>query len=320
MYCKHCGREIDDNSSFCKFCGKPQNSITEPITETESILESETSIDTESVVEKESVTSICEYVEEESEIATIDDESKEKDNQESSSFSFSDYLLRKMGIICVIICLIIILFGILTAIKQLSLEYVGNSLYFWNAIGVLIGIAAFYLLRHVKRKKRTFKFKEHFESIAFTVVVICIIIVSIVGRIIISRKETKAPVENTIDMKALKLSQDNHKLKEIVQKTNLVLPDIVDEYTTWTNIRIEGNVVICTYKMDDATFDIYGIDVVEYKKEIEENMASLQDKQFLKLCADTNKEIKFRIVSQWDASKSFEILFGKLEVGDLANR
>jgi len=130
MYCKHCGREIDDNSSFCKFCGKPQNSITEPITETESILESETSIDTESVVEKESVTSICEYVEEESEIATIDDESKEKDNQESSSFSFSDYLLRKMGIICGIICLIIILFGILTAIKQLSLEYVGNSLYF----------------------------------------------------------------------------------------------------------------------------------------------------------------------------------------------
>lgn len=25
MYCKHCGKEIDDNSSFCKFCGKPQD-------------------------------------------------------------------------------------------------------------------------------------------------------------------------------------------------------------------------------------------------------------------------------------------------------
>lgn len=24
MYCKHCGKEIDDNSSFCKYCGKPQ--------------------------------------------------------------------------------------------------------------------------------------------------------------------------------------------------------------------------------------------------------------------------------------------------------
>ena len=22
MYCKHCGKQIDDNSSFCKYCGK----------------------------------------------------------------------------------------------------------------------------------------------------------------------------------------------------------------------------------------------------------------------------------------------------------
>ena len=25
MYCKHCGKEIDDNSSFCKYCGKAQD-------------------------------------------------------------------------------------------------------------------------------------------------------------------------------------------------------------------------------------------------------------------------------------------------------
>ena len=24
MYCKNCGKEIDDNSSFCKYCGKSQ--------------------------------------------------------------------------------------------------------------------------------------------------------------------------------------------------------------------------------------------------------------------------------------------------------
>lgn len=24
MYCKHCGKEIDDNSSYCKYCGKSQ--------------------------------------------------------------------------------------------------------------------------------------------------------------------------------------------------------------------------------------------------------------------------------------------------------
>lgn len=25
MYCKHCGREIDNNSSYCKYCGKAQD-------------------------------------------------------------------------------------------------------------------------------------------------------------------------------------------------------------------------------------------------------------------------------------------------------
>ena len=25
MYCKHCGKEIDDNSTFCKYCGKNQS-------------------------------------------------------------------------------------------------------------------------------------------------------------------------------------------------------------------------------------------------------------------------------------------------------
>ena len=25
MYCKHCGKEIDDNSSYCKYCGKAQD-------------------------------------------------------------------------------------------------------------------------------------------------------------------------------------------------------------------------------------------------------------------------------------------------------
>ena len=28
MFCKHCGKEIDDNSTFCKHCGKPLNDVT----------------------------------------------------------------------------------------------------------------------------------------------------------------------------------------------------------------------------------------------------------------------------------------------------
>lgn len=27
MYCKHCGKRIDDDSSFCSSCGKSQRSI-----------------------------------------------------------------------------------------------------------------------------------------------------------------------------------------------------------------------------------------------------------------------------------------------------
>ena len=32
MYCKHCGREIDDNSSYCKYCGKPQDNTNNTLT------------------------------------------------------------------------------------------------------------------------------------------------------------------------------------------------------------------------------------------------------------------------------------------------
>lgn len=28
MFCKHCGKEIDDNSSFCKYCGKSLKDVT----------------------------------------------------------------------------------------------------------------------------------------------------------------------------------------------------------------------------------------------------------------------------------------------------
>ena len=27
MYCKHCGKSIDEDSAFCRFCGKPQGII-----------------------------------------------------------------------------------------------------------------------------------------------------------------------------------------------------------------------------------------------------------------------------------------------------
>ena len=31
MYCKHCGKEIADDSKFCQHCGKSQDSSNKPI-------------------------------------------------------------------------------------------------------------------------------------------------------------------------------------------------------------------------------------------------------------------------------------------------
>lgn len=314
IYCKYCGKKIDIDSVFCQYCGKSQSATMEHITEKEPIVESAISTDTRFIKEKQSYTDVNEEYENKA-VSNVD-ESKQNDNKDSSDLTFSDFILQKIGYICGLIFLAFILLGILTAIRQFSKEWLGNSSLYWTTIDILIGVVFFFIVRHLRGKK----LKEHFESIAFTIVVIVIIIISIVGRVITSQKERKTPVENTIDMNTIKQIEDNNKLKEIVQKANLALPETVDEYTTWTNIRIEGNVVILTYRLYDEGFDLFDIDVVEYKKEIEENILSHNDKRFLNLCAETNKEIKIRIVSQWDSSKSFEILFGNLEVKDLANR
>lgn len=313
MFCKHCGKEIDEDSAFCQYCGMSQSVIE---TVTESDVEVENTIEIESVVEKESVTDICENVEEESKIATVNGKFWQKDNQESSDLSFSDYWLRKVGLICAIVFFAFTLFGILTAIKQVSKEWLGNSALYWTTIVFLIIAVIFYIVRCLRRKK----FKVYFEPVAFIFVIIVIVIISIVGRVITTNKESKPTIENTVDLDALRLKQDNEKLKASILKANLSLPLIIDEYTSWTNIRLDKDVVICTYRIDDAKFDLYEIDVVEYKENITANMESLFDKQLLQLCASTNKMVNYRIVSQWEPSRSIEITFGNLEVGEIANK
>ena len=167
MYCKHCGKRIDDDSAFCQYCGKSQSTITESITETESI------------------TDVYKNLEDESKIVTFGDEARQEEHQESSDLSFSDYWLRKVGFICAIVFFAFILFGILSAIRQFSKEWLGNSALYWTTISFLSGAVIFYIVKRLRGKK----FKEHFESIVFTLAVIGIIIVSIVGRVITSQKE-----------------------------------------------------------------------------------------------------------------------------------
>ncbi len=55
QYCVHCGKQIDDDSSFCPNCGKPTND--EPIVDSRQII-SEPVSDTKSAKKKDSILSI----------------------------------------------------------------------------------------------------------------------------------------------------------------------------------------------------------------------------------------------------------------------
>ena len=37
MYCKHCGKSIDDNSVFCTYCGKPVQTLQHTFTVNQSL-------------------------------------------------------------------------------------------------------------------------------------------------------------------------------------------------------------------------------------------------------------------------------------------
>jgi uncharacterized membrane protein YvbJ len=74
MYCKHCGKQIDEDSVFCQYCGKPQDVVTDSVTETVSIIEAKTATDKESLVEKVSAIDICKNVKDRDKKATKDDD------------------------------------------------------------------------------------------------------------------------------------------------------------------------------------------------------------------------------------------------------
>lgn len=114
------------------------------------------------------------------------------------------------------------------------------------------------------------------------------------------------------------ISQDEQ-LKLAVKNTKSKLPLLIDESLSWTNIKIVKNGVECVYLIDDANIDLYQIDLEKYKEEIANNLKSIADKRFLELCVQTKKQVNFKLVSQWDKSKSVNITFGSLEIGELLN-
>lgn len=318
MYCKHCGKRIDEDSIFCQYCGGVQNIITDSVSKNVSTIETEGTTEIESIADKELSNDTYENVEYKDEIAITNNKHRNEGMSKISILSLFAHLQQEKIIIYCIIYLLFILFATLTVTKHLSVEYVDNYLHLWYGLIAIVGIASLYLVKRLNPKIGLFKFRDHFKHITILFVIIYIIIVSIMGRMVTSNKETKPSIENEVELGSSLLREDSENLKVSIQKIFLSLPMIIDENTSWTDIKLDANMVVCTYRIDDAKIDLYNIDLVEYK-EFLSHIPPLSDKHFLKLCYSTEKKINCRIVSQWEPSKFIEITFGTLEIGEIDN-
>ena len=291
MYCKHCGKEIADDSKFCMYCGREQDSFhpKEPIVDSIEDMESKQSTDN-------------------AEIASVPTE--EPSNKENPSTP--PRFLQKFGFICGIAILAIILLGILDAIRSFS-HYLGNKTLFWCAVDLLIGVAFYYIAKYLLNKRKTFRFKDHFESIIFTLVFVVIIAISIIGRLVNNRNADTVQPSN-VEKKISPYVE----LRSMIRQAKTKLPIVIDEFTSWTNVRLCNDGVLFDYLIDDANVDLYEIDLEEYKEEITKKMKTLTDKRFFELCVLTDKSIHYRLTSQWDNHKSVRITYGVYELADMA--
>lgn len=129
MYCKHCGKEIADDSRLCQHCGKAQNTMEDSV----------------------------QQIEQPGKGGVADNEELMTD---------TDTLMHKLGIVCALVIMGVILIGILEAIQRLSQDFMGNNTLFWCAIDLVIGIAADYVVRYLLRKKKAIRIKEHYEAVS----------------------------------------------------------------------------------------------------------------------------------------------------------
>jgi hypothetical protein len=212
----------------------------------------------------------------------------------------------------------VILFSFLAL--TLSLMYIRNFI-----LGCLLsigsGILTFYLIRKKNHQKdeTSNESKDERSPLYYTGLIVFTILLLFafykMGESLILKSINNQTQPTTIE-KPISLDEQ---LKLAVKNTKSKLPMLIDESLSWTNIKIVKNGVECVYLIDDANIDLYQIDLGKYKEEIANNLKSIADKRFLELCVQTKKQVNFKLVSQWDKSKSVNITFGSLEIDELLN-
>ena len=203
----------------------------------------------------------------------------------------------------------------------LSLMYMRNF-YLGCLLSIGSGILTFYLIRKKNRQKdETSNESKHERSPLYYTSLIFFTILLLfafykMGESLILQSINKQTQPTKIE-KPISLDEQ---LKSAVKNTKSKLPMLIDEYLSWTDIKIVKNGIECVYLIDDANLDLYQIDLGVYKDEIASNLKQVTDKKFLELCMESEKSINFRLVSQWDESKNVNITFGSYEIGELIGK
>jgi hypothetical protein len=203
----------------------------------------------------------------------------------------------------------------------LSLMYIRNF-YLGCLLSIGSGILTFYLIRKNSHQKNetSNESKGDRSPLYYTGLIVFTILLLLVcykiGESLILQSINNQTQPIAIE-KPISLDEQ---LKSAVKNTKSKLPMLIDEYLSWTDIKIAKNGIECVYLIDDANLDLYQIDLVEYKEEIASNLKQVADKKFFELCMESGKSINFRLVSQWNESKSVNITFSSSEIGELIGK
>lgn len=269
MYCKHCGKEIDDNSQYCQHCGKLI------------------------VKESTSLASSKDNTESSSEV-----ENKEKETSEDSTyFTISKFV----GRMCMYVILLIVLFGILAAIKMLSKELFGNSFLFYSAISFLGAVVLY----------KAFKWYKTFSKEAkyFTIVVIIILVVSKIGYEVSDNIAEQRMIRN-LPKPLTEIEKEEKKIDHI----NTKLPIDIDDKISWVKVEFETDSIYFEYLADDSSVD-YEISILDFYQELFiKKFVMVSNKAFVEHFVEENKKLKFRIISQWDYTKHVDMSLTGVEL------
>ena len=301
MYCKHCGKEISEDSKFCQHCGGNQeNVISDPIKSDKGVTKGyniDNNIDTLSSNHNKSAP------------YRLDNDDSANDN--STSKELLDFVISAIKNAAIVV---ISFFTLL-----MSLMYIHNFI-LGCVLSILVGTLAYFLF---KPKYSSDDSKNKRSPLYYTGLTISTLFILFLfykfgeGMILSNINNPNQPqIDKQVNVEKVMSMEEQYKTEIKIAKTKL--PIVLDEYVSWTNIRRKTNGMLeCDYLIDDANSDLYQIDLSEYKVELANKLKLISYKRYLELCMYMGHNLNCHLISKWDQSKSVNITFVNAEIEDL---